>query len=109
MCRDFGAKLVALLHDTIEDTDMTRERLVEKGVPADIADMVETMTRKEGESYMDYIRRVGENPVTREVKMADLRDNMDMSRLKSIGKADLDRLEKYHKAYRHLAEHECQK
>lgn len=101
-CNSAEAKAVALLHDTIEDTPVTREYLVSKGIPEHIADMVEVMSRKGGESYMDYIRRVAENPVTMEVKMADLRDNMDLTRLGCVTEQDIDRVKKYHKAYKYL-------
>ena len=102
MCTSLESKTVAILHDTIEDSGWTRELLVDSGIPEHVAGMVDAMARRSGESYMDYIRRVAVNPVTREVKMADLTDNMDMSRLGTIGEEDLNRLKKYQKAYRFL-------
>lgn len=102
-CNSAEAKAVALLHDTIEGTPVTREYLVSKGIPEHIADMADAMARKDGESYMDYVRRIADNQVTREVKMADLKDNMDMSRLVSITDEDVARMKKYHKAYKYLA------
>ena len=60
------------------------------------------MTRNEGESYMDYIKRIGEDNICRIVKMCDLKDNMDITRLDKLKNEDFNRLKKYHKAYKYL-------
>lgn len=91
---------VALLHDTVEDTDVTLEMLA-KDFPAEVVDAVALMTHAEGVDYFDYVRAIKPNPIARKVKLADLRHNTDLSR--NIG-ADLDilrksaRMEKYYKA-----------
>lgn len=64
----------------------------------EIADGVDGMTRREGETYDDFIVRCAKNPLSRAVKQADLRDNMDMTRLKEITPKDLDRVAKYKRA-----------
>ena len=98
----FIAECVALLHDVIEDTDITADDLVQKGFEHAIVNRVVLMTRSEGESYMDYIKRIGEDNICRIVKMCDLKDNMDITRLDKLNNEDFDRLKKYHKAYKYL-------
>lgn len=102
-------QIVALLHDTIEDTSVTPEFLKEKGFNDEIVEAVLSVTRKEGESYMEFIRRCAENPISRIVKIEDLKDNMDISRLDKITDEDIQRLRKYHKAYRYLVEYDKKK
>ena len=101
-CQSPTAKIVALLHDIIEDTDVTADYLREKGIPDDIVACVLIMTRRDGESYEDYIRRVAANPVCREVKISDLEDNMDIRRLTDLTDYDFQRLRKYLKAWHFL-------
>ena len=94
-------RIVALLHDVLEDTAVTYDTLCNL-FGAEIADRVARLTHREGESYMDYVRRVGEDPVTRKVKLADLRHNMDLSRLPAVTEEDLARLAKYQQACEYL-------
>lgn len=96
------AECVALLHDVIEDSDITADDLVKEGFEYAIVNRVVRMTRKEDESYMDYVKRIGEDNICRVVKMCDLKDNMDITRLEKITDKDFDRLKKYHKAYKYL-------
>ena len=98
----FIAECVALLHDVIEDSDITADDLVKEGFEHAIVNRVVRMTRKEDESYMDYIKRIGEDNICRRVKMCDLKDNMDITRLEKVTDKDFDRLKKYHKAYKYL-------
>lgn len=88
----------ALLHDTIEDTPCTGDMLRGEGFPEEIVEAVELLTHPEGEEYLHYVARIGQNPVARAVKLADLRHNSDLTRLNSIGEKDLQRVEKYRKA-----------
>lgn len=96
------AECVALLHDVIEDSVITADDLVHEGFENAIVSRVVRMTRNEGESYMDYIKRIGEDNICRIVKMCDLKDNMDITRLKKITDKDVEHLKKYHKAYNYL-------
>ena len=96
------AECVALLHDVIEDSDITADDLVNEGFEYAIVNRVVRMTRKEDELYMDYIKRIGEDNICRIVKMCDLKDNMDITRLEKVTDKDFDRLKKYHKAYKYL-------
>ncbi len=88
----------AVLHDVLEDTDTTAGDLESEGFPKEIIDAVCLLTRTEGEDYMEYVRRLKSNPIARAVKLADLADNMDMSRIKNPTARDYERLEKYKKA-----------
>ena len=95
------AQTVAYLHDILEDTFVT-EATVRNLFGPEIADAVAAMTHRPGETYEAYIRRLGENPLARQVKLADLRHNMDLSRLPVVTDQDLQRAEKYRRAYRYL-------
>ena len=91
-------KTIALLHDTVEDTDATVEEIREM-FGEEIADAVEVLTHPKDEPYMDYIRRIWTNRLARDVKLADLEHNMDLSRLNGkVTEKDLERVEKYKKA-----------
>ncbi len=101
-CKSINAKVVALLHDTIEDTDVTAEYLRSEGFPEEIISAVLSVTKQEGESYEDFVHRASENPIGKEVKIADLEDNMDILRLKEITDEDVARLRKYLRAWQYL-------
>lgn len=92
---------VALLHDVVEDTDVSFEDL-EKEFPAKIVEGVRYLTRPEDMSYMDYVRRAKSHPIARKVKMADLRHNMREDRLLVITDKDKARIKKYKKALKVL-------
>lgn len=87
----------AMLHDTIEDTDATLEDIRSR-FGNRITEIVDRMSRREGEDYFRYVRRTAENPDAALVKRADLRHNMDFSRLASPTEQDYKRMEKYKKA-----------
>lgn len=95
-------KIVALLHDVLEDSDFTVEMLKAEGIPDYIIEAVLILTRNEDENYMDYIKRVAKNPLSKNVKIADLIHNMDISRIVKPNNADLKRLKKYKKALEYL-------
>lgn len=101
-CHTPESKVIALLHDVVEDTSITPDQLIAEGIPASIVDGVVTLTRKHGEDYEQYISRVAPHPLCREVKIADLEDNMDIRRLAVIGESDVARLKKYHRAWKTL-------
>ncbi len=101
-CKEPRAKIVALLHDTIEDTDVTAEYLRSEGFPEEIIIAVLSVTKQEGESYENFVHRAAGNAIGREVKIADLEDNMDVRRLKEITDEDVARLRKYLRAWQYL-------
>jgi (p)ppGpp synthase/HD superfamily hydrolase len=103
-CYTAEERITALLHDTIEDTEVTAEYLLMEGFPRNIVDAILSVTRNENESYEDFIRRSRLNPIGRQVKLHDLEDNMDITRLNELTEKDIFRLNKYLKAYRYLKE-----
>ncbi|MEE0978697.1 MAG: GTP pyrophosphokinase [Muribaculaceae bacterium] len=98
-CSTDAESIVALLHDTIEDTDITPEYLLSRGFPQYIIDGIISVTKREGESYENFVSRAKQNPIGRMVKIHDLEDNMDIRRLNEIDDATVERLRKYLKAY----------
>jgi len=103
-CDDPRAKIVALLHDTIEDTNVTADYLREEGFTEEIVEAVLAVTRREGEEYDDYVRRAAQNELGRMVKRADLEDNMDIRRLPELTDRDVERLRKYLRAWQYIVE-----
>lgn len=101
-CNTDTERIVALLHDVIEDTDITPNNLYSAGFSKTIVDAVLSVTRREYESYFKFIERCSLNPIGRIVKIHDLEDNMDITRLDSLTESDLKRLNKYLKAYKYL-------
>lgn len=102
-CKDKDAKIVALLHDTIENTDVTEEYLLEQGFAQSLVEAVVALTPKKGETYPDFIDRVNKNHLAKIVKIADLEDNMDITRLTCVSaENDFFRLDKYLKSWRFL-------
>jgi predicted RNase H-like nuclease len=93
-------RVVALLHDVVEDTPYTLDALQRLGYPAEVVAAVDALTRRrdEGESYEDFIRRVRENPLAARVKIADLEDNLELARIPDPRPADLERLARYRRA-----------
>lgn len=92
-------KIVGVLHDVIEDSDMTIEDLINYGFETDILDAVNAMTHYENEDYDEYIDRVISNPIAIRVKINDLTDNMDIRRLKIMDDESIGRLKRYFSAY----------
>ena len=101
-CKTSPAKVVALLHDVIEDTDVTLEKMEELGFSEYIIKAVLCLTHEEGESYENFIKRAAKNPIAREVKIADLEDNMDVRRLNEVTIEDFERMDKYLSAWKYL-------
>lgn len=96
------AKTVAYLHDVLEDTATTEDDLKKEGFPAEIIEAVKALTKGENETYEDFIKRVGKNSLAAKVKLSDLVNNMDISRIPEPTKKDYERIEKYHKAAEYL-------
>ena len=95
------AQVVGWLHDTVEDTGLTIEA-VEAQFGPETASALDAVTRRTGESWDDYLVRVKENPVARQVKISDLIDNSNLSRLPRVTMKDVRRQEKYNKALQFL-------
>jgi len=95
-------RIVAVLHDVIEDSHYSLDALNNEGYPPEIIEALDCLSRRENEPYDIFIERVKTNPLARKVKLADLEDNMDAKRLKTMSRKDLDRLHKYQKAWKSL-------
>lgn len=103
-CRSVEEKVVAFLHDVVEDTDHTFDDLRKLGFSERIIEAVDCLTRHKGESYDAFVLRVAPNPLARAVKLADLEDNMDVRRsTRPMREKDAERMEKYRKAWQYLA------
>jgi len=100
-----AAMMAAVLHDVVEDSDWTLERLRERGFSEDVVEAVACLTHRDGESYAEFVERLKPNPLARRVKIADLEDNMNVLRVGQLGPKDFQRLEKYHRAWRMLKQH----
>lgn len=94
-------KTIAILHDTIEDTYVTADFLLEKGIPKDIVEVVALLTKPKDEEYESYLRRVKENPKAKAVKLADLAHNTSPERASGLNEL---RKQKYALAKRVLSE-----
>ena len=98
-------KIAGVLHDVVEDSDWTFEMLEKEGIPKDVLDALRCVTKlSEDEDYDHFIERVKTNPLAVKVKINDLKDNMDITRLGEVTEKDLARLNKYIRAYRQLTE-----
>ena len=99
-------KIVGVLHDVIEDTSITIEYLSEEGFSKEILDALLCVTKlSNNEDYDHFICRVMTNPLAVKVKINDLKDNMDITRLIRVTEKDLVRIRKYQKAYNRLMNH----
>lgn len=94
--------IVALLHDTVEDTDVTIEML-EKEFPETVVEAVKLLTHDESVPYMDYVRNLKNNSIARAVKLADLHHNSDETRLENLTEKDIKRNKKYCEAIKILS------
>lgn len=95
---------VALLHDLLEDTDYTPQDLRILGFSDEIVDAIKYLTRGKAETYREYILLLKKDKIARKVKIADLKHNMDLSRLDTITDKDLDRQKYYAKFLKILEE-----
>jgi len=98
------AKIVAVLHDILEDTATSVSDLRSLGFDENIIHAVLAVTKQDGESRFQAVQRTVKNPIACEVKLADLRDNMDLSRLSKISAKDLVRYKQYRKVQKILKE-----
>jgi (p)ppGpp synthase/HD superfamily hydrolase len=95
-------RVVAVLHDVIEDTKYTVEDLRKAGYSQKILQSLDYLTKRDGEEYKEFIKRVKHNPLARKVKIADVEDNLDLARIKKPKKRDFMRIEKYRRALSEL-------
>lgn len=99
---DENSVITALLHDVIEDTNLTIDELAREGFHEDVLTALTLLTHNPAEEYMDYISRISTCPLARKIKLADLRHNSDPTRLDSVDEKTARRFEKYARAIRLL-------
>ena len=100
--QDEPARIVAVLHDILEDTAVTAAELRELGYSEEVLEALDALTRRPSESYDEFIGRAGRIRLARRVKLADLDDNLDASRLDAVGEDDRKRLARYQAARQRL-------
>ena len=98
-------RIVAVLHDVVEDSDVTLADLRRLGFSEPVVEAVDRLTKRPEEEadYFAAIRRAGANPIARRVKIADLTDNLDLSRLPNPSEQDRARIGRYQQALAMLA------
>lgn len=97
-------KMAAVLHDVVEDSNWTLDKLKTEGFSENVIEAVDRLTHKEGDSYDLFIEIAACHPVSRAVKIADLTDNMDLSRITKLREKDVLRIKKYENALSYLEE-----
>ncbi len=95
-------KMAAVMHDVVEERDWTLDQLKVEGFSENEIEAIDRLIRKESDSYERFIEIAGGNPISRIVKIADLTDNMDLSRINNLREKDFLRLKKYKKAMTYL-------
>jgi GTP diphosphokinase / guanosine-3',5'-bis(diphosphate) 3'-diphosphatase len=95
--RTEAERIVAVLHDVVEDSDYTFDELRSEGFPGDVIEALEALTKLPGESRIDAAQRAARVPLARSVKLADNAENSDLSRISAPTQKDLDRIEEYRK------------
>ncbi len=95
-------KICSILHDLVEDTPWTFEDLRREGFSEEVIRALVCVTKQPDEPYQHFIARIKKNPLATKVKINDLKDNMDITRLTFITEEDTQRLNKYLRAYHYL-------
>lgn len=95
---DEAARIAAVLHDLVEDTGWTLERLQAEGFAREVVEAVDHLTRRDGETYMEFCARTATNALARRVKLADLADNLDLSRIAEPSDRHRSLMKRYEKA-----------
>lgn len=95
-------KVVALLHDVLEDSNWTAEKLAERGIPESAIEAVKLLTHDPSVPYMEYVQAIKDNQVAKKVKIADLKHNLNLNRLPEITEKDIERCRKYLDALQYL-------
>ncbi len=88
-------RMAAVLHDVVEDSDITYDDLISEGFPTEVVDAVRLLTRAKGASRIDAARKAVRNPIARVVKLADVADNMNVSRISNPTEKDHARQREY--------------
>lgn len=100
---DECVKCASVMHDLIEDTEWTFEQLTSLGFSDKTIGLLHLLTHQKETPYDDYIKAISVNKEATEIKLRDLEDNSNITRIKGARKKDFDRIEKYHRAYIYLS------
>jgi (p)ppGpp synthase/HD superfamily hydrolase len=100
--KGFRAQAAAVLHDVLEDTTVTAEELRSAKLSSEVVDAVVALTRRPGQTYEEYIEQVAGNALARQVKLADLADNLANNRRLPRRPDVVDRIARYERAIRRL-------
>jgi len=95
-------RMVALLHDVVEDSPLTLDDLRKAGFPDTVIEAVDGLTRRDHEDYEVYVERASRNPLARKIKVADLEDNMNLRTQHGLTEIDKSRMARYQKAFHFL-------
>lgn len=98
--KSLDGKIVALLHDTVEDTDISLDDL--EFLSLFQSEALQLLTHDKDTPYMEYIENIKSNKLATEVKLCDLEDNMNLNRLKTVTDSDIRRKQKYERAFTYL-------
>lgn len=101
-CTSTEAQIVGLLHDVVEDTQVTFEELEGEGFSKTVMEALRLLTHDPKVPYEDYIREIKTNAIATEAKLADLQDNMDLRRLQEVDEKAVARFKRYLAAHRTL-------
>ena len=103
---DTDSQIVAVLHDVVEDHSppWTLEKIRSEGFSEPVIEALDAVTHRKGEEYFAYIARAIANPIGRRVKAADTKDSMDLGRISDLTDDDFERLKKYKKAFKIIAD-----
>jgi len=101
-CGNEMEMMTAALHDVVEDGKITLEKLSEMGFPAEVVEAVGCLTYNKKEDYSRYIDRIGKNALARKIKILDLEDNLNISRMKKFNFPAMMRTKLYVEAYNKL-------
>lgn len=91
-------RIVAVLHDVVEDSEVSLQHLIDEGFSDTVVEAIDAVTKLPGEAYEDFMRRASLNPIGRRVKLVDLEDNSNLSRIPNPTERDYERLARYHRA-----------
>lgn len=101
--KGYNEKIVALLHDIVEDTEITVPDLKNLKFSKEVIEAVDVITKKKDQEYFSYLKSIKDNSIAKKVKIEDLKHNSDLKRLRSITQKDIDRAIRYKKAIDYLS------
>ena len=102
--REPEEKMVAILHDVVEDSDWTLARLRKEGFPRAVIEAVDHLTRREGEDYDAFVTRSIRNPLAQTIKLRDLEDNLNPLRHAELDEKAIAKLSRNHRAWHRVTQ-----